>query len=117
MWVFKYKFDEDDFLIKYKIRLCARNNLQRINQDIYVITLVARIFRTLMILIAAFDLKTQQFDAVNAFANNSINESIYCRTLENWSKSSSNDQNDQSNDDVLLLLLRALYDLKQSSAL
>jgi hypothetical protein len=27
MWVFKYKFDENDFLIKNKIRLCAKDDL------------------------------------------------------------------------------------------
>ena len=27
IWVFKYKFDNKKYLIKYKIRLCARSDL------------------------------------------------------------------------------------------
>jgi hypothetical protein len=57
--MFKYKFDEDDYLIKYKIRLCVREDLQRIDQDTYAAILIARIFRALMTLAAAFDLKTR----------------------------------------------------------
>ena len=82
MLVFKYKFDEDEFLIKYKARLIVRNDLQHTNQNIYAITLVARIFRVLMILVAAFDLETRQFDAINAFAHSPIDESTFCRSPE-----------------------------------
>jgi hypothetical protein len=82
MLIFKYKFDEDDYLIKYKARLVIRDNMQQINQNTYAATLIARIFRVLMILIAAFDLETRQYDAVNAFANSSINELIYCRSSD-----------------------------------
>ena len=82
MLVFKYKFDEDGFLIKYKTRLIIRNDLQHTNQNIYAITLVARIFRVLMTLVAAFNLKTRQFNAINAFAHNSIDESTFCRSSE-----------------------------------
>jgi hypothetical protein len=28
LWVFKYKFDPDGYLIKHKARLCARGDLQ-----------------------------------------------------------------------------------------
>ena len=28
IWVFKYKLDQDGYLLKYKARLCARGDLQ-----------------------------------------------------------------------------------------
>ena len=106
MWIFKYKFDEKKYLMKFKIKLIARSDLQRINQNTYAITLIARIFRFLMILMIAFNLQTKQYDVINAFANNSINESINCKSFQNWLKF-----------EILLLLRKALYELKQSSIL
>lgn len=106
-WVFKYKFDEEGYLIKYKARLCARGDLQKTQQDTYAATLAARIFRALMALVNAFDLETRQYDAINAFVNSEIDEPIYLRPPPGWTGDS----------DVLLLLLRALYGLKQSPAL
>ena len=60
-----------------------------------------------MALAAAFDLNTQQYDAVNAFSNSSIDKSTYCKPPAGWKESTA----------ILLLLLRALYGLKQSPAL
>lgn len=107
-WVFKYKFDDQGFLIKYKARLCARGDLQKTEGDTYAATLAARIFRALMALAAAFDLETRQYDAVNAFANSPINEPTYCTLPQGW---------DGLDINILLKLLRALYGLRQSPAL
>ena len=107
IWSFKYKFDDQGYLIKYRARLCARGDLQHTEQDTFAATLAARIFRALMALVAAFDLETRQYDAVNAFANSPIDEPTYCKLPEGWTGS----------DMILLLLLRALYGLKQSPAL
>lgn len=60
-----------------------------------------------MALVAAFDLESRQYDAVNAFANSPIDEPIYCKPPAGWTGSEL----------ILLLLLRALYGLKQSPAL
>ena len=60
-----------------------------------------------MALVNAFDLKTRQYNAINAFVNNEIDEFIYLRSSSDWSNDS----------DVLLLLLKILYGFKQSSAL
>ena len=106
-WVFKYKFDEEEYLVKYKARLCVRENMQRTNQNTYAIILTIRIFKALMIMITTFDLETRQYDAINAFINSEIDESIYCISSQKWNKLES----------VLLLLLRALYELKQFSTL
>ena len=105
-WVFKYKLDIENFLIKYKARLCVRDDLQNIKQDVYVVTLTYKIFKVLMIIINVWNLKTCQYDAINAFANNDINESIYCFSSEDWKELK-----------VLLLLLKAFYELKQASTL
>ena len=79
-WVFKYKFDDQRYLIKYKARLCARDDFQKTEQNTYAAILAARIFRALMAIVNAFDLKTRQYDAINAFVNSEIDESIYLRT-------------------------------------
>lgn len=59
MWTFKYKFDNEGYLIKYKARLCARGDKQHTEQDTFAATLAARIFRAFMALVAAFDLETR----------------------------------------------------------
>jgi hypothetical protein len=78
-WVFTYKTDSDDYLIKYKARIVIRDDLQMIDpQNVYAITLISKVFRILMILVAAFDLKTRQLNAINAFLNAHNDELIYC---------------------------------------
>ena len=108
MWVYKYKFDEQGWLIKFKARLVARGDLQHTDMDTYAATLAARLFRFLMAITAAFDLETRQYDAVNAFANSSINEPVFCKVPPGWTG---------GNLDILLLLQRTLYGLKQSPIL
>ena len=58
-WVFKYKFDTENFLIKYKAYLCVRSDLQNIEQDVYTITLTYKIFRAFMTIINVWNLKTR----------------------------------------------------------
>ena len=106
-WVFKYKFDDQKYFIKYKARLCAKENLQHTEQNTFAVILAIRIFRTLMIIIAAFNLEIRQYDAINAFTNSEIDESTYCYSFDDWTESKN----------ILLFLLRAFYDLKQFSAL
>ena len=57
-WVFKYKFDQEGFLIKQKARLCARGNLQKTSDNTYAATLASRIFQAMMAITAAFDYET-----------------------------------------------------------
>ena len=85
-WVFKYKFNNDDYLLKHKARLCVRKNFQQTKQDVYAATLIIRIFRALMIIVIVFELSIRQYDAVNAFANNDIDEFIYCKSFDDWKK-------------------------------
>jgi Reverse transcriptase (RNA-dependent DNA polymerase) len=106
LWVFKYKFNIDSYLTKFKAHLCAHGDLQAIEQDIYVVTLITRTFQALMAIIATFDLEAHQFDAINAFINSHLDEEVYCLPPKGFQRS-----------DSLWLLLRALYSLKQSPLL
>jgi hypothetical protein len=106
IWVFKYKFDTDDYLKKFKTRLCVRNDLQSTNQNIYAITLTTKTFRALMTISIVFDLKIWQYDVVSVFINNEIDEKLY---------------NESSNEffrfDHCWKLNKILYELKQVSIL
>lgn len=78
MWVSTYKFDPDGFLQKYKARLVVRGDLEEVSaEDVYAATLAIKIFRCLVALIPAFDMKTRQFDAINAFLNAKADRTIH----------------------------------------
>ena len=106
MWVFTYKFDQDGFLIKHKARLVARGDLQYTAEDTYAATLAAQTFRAVTAIIAAFDLETRQYDAVNAFANAMLPNPIACYTAEGYERLG-----------FILWVEKALYGLKTSPIL
>jgi hypothetical protein len=107
MWVFAYKFDEDGYLLKYKARLVVRGDLQEQYGDTYAATLAARLFRALMALACAFNLKAMQYDVPNAFLNALLNRTLYVRTPDGF----------QDKYGQTLRLLRALYGLKEAPRL
>ena len=84
--------------------MCARGDLQHISRDTYTATLTIRIFRAVMTITTTFDLNTRQYNAINAFSNANIDKLIYIK-LSSGFKGSKDHK-------VLLLLLRALYELK-----
>jgi hypothetical protein len=84
MWVFTYKFDEDRYLLKYKARLVVRGDLQEQYSDTYAATLAARLFRALMALACAFNLKAIQYDVLNAFLNATLDRTLTMRTLDSF---------------------------------
>jgi hypothetical protein len=53
--MFKYKFNINDYLKKFKTRLCVKNDFQSIDQNTYAITLIVKTFRALMIISTVFD--------------------------------------------------------------
>jgi len=59
-----------------------------------------------MAMAAAYDLEAYQLDAVNAFINNQLDETVHCAFPEGFDQPGS-----------CLLLLRALYGLRQSPLL
>ena len=105
-WVFKYKFDTDGYLTKFKARLCVRGDLQTTEQDTYAATLAARTFRALIALAAAFDLEMEQYDAVNAFINSPLDEEIFCECPDGFTRPGR-----------CWRLRKALYGLKQAPLL
>jgi hypothetical protein len=107
IWVFTYKLDTDGYLIKFKARICVREDLQQWNnKDTYAATLAARTFRALMAITAAYDLEAFQLDAVNAFTNSYLDETVYCAFPDGFQQA-----------DHCLLLRRALYGLRRSPLL
>ena len=86
-WVFKYKFNTDGYLIKFKARLCVRKNLQTTYEKTYAAILTAKTFRIVMIIATTFDMKIHQFDIVNAFINSRLNEEIFCQCSEGFRQS------------------------------
>ena len=107
MWVFSYKFDENGYLLKYKARLVVRGDLQEQYGDTYAATLAARLFRALMALACAFNLKAMQYDVPNAFLNALLDRFLYVRTPDGFQKKYGQ----------TLQLLRALYGLKEAPRL
>jgi hypothetical protein len=106
IWVFKYKFDINDYLNKFKIQLCLRDDLQTTKQDTFAIILATKTSRIIMNIAAVFDLKVYQYDAINAFVNCKLNDEIYIECLDEFFRS-----------ELCWKLQKALYDLKQNSVL
>ncbi len=103
-WVFTYKTDSNGYLIKYKARIVIRNDLQMVDpQDVYAVTLISKVFRVLMTLVAAFDLKTSQFNAIYAFLNAHNDEPIYCQMPDDYRL-----------DEKVIKIIRALYKQRKS---
>jgi hypothetical protein len=106
IWVFKYKFDIDGYLKKFKTRLCVRSDLQSTDQNTYAITLTAKTFRALMIISTVFDFEIWQYDAISAFINSEIDEELYSECSDEFSRF-----------DYCWKLNIVLYELKQASIL
>ena len=77
-WMFSYKFDEDSYLAKFKACICTQDDMQAvINEETRAVILATHSFHIMMALVTAFDLETDQLDAVNAFLNSDLNEKKY----------------------------------------
>ena len=107
MWVFTYKFDEDGYLIKFKARLVVRGDLEAAYMDPYAATLAAKHFRALVALAASFGLLMFQYDVNNAFLNAKVLRRLFVWTPEGF----------KSEHGKILLLLRALYGLREAPLL
>ncbi|RMZ79296.1 hypothetical protein DV736_g6685, partial [Chaetothyriales sp. CBS 134916] len=106
-WVFKYKFDKQGYLHKFKARICVRGDLQPISdKEIYAATLAAKSFRILMALAARWDLEIKQLDTVNAFPNSELDEEVYIELPDGFKQRG-----------IIGRLLRALYGLRRSPLL
>lgn len=105
--MFTDKLNENDFLNKYKTRFVMKKNFQKMNiQDVYATKLIFKVFCFLMIFVIAFDLKTQQLNAINVFLNAKNNESIYCFLFDNYRRPKK-----------IMKIFRTLYNQRKSSLL
>jgi hypothetical protein len=64
--------------------------------------LIEQLFRTLIIIIAKFNLKLKQFNIINAFINVKLNKKIYIKILLGYIKLK-----------IILKLQKALYSLQK----
>jgi hypothetical protein len=67
-------------------------------QNVYATTLASKMFKILRILVTAFDLKTRQLNAINAFVNAHNDEFIYCQMFDDYRL-----------DEKVIKVIRALY--------
>jgi hypothetical protein len=109
-WVFTYKLDQDGYFIKCKARICVRGDLQAKDSIVstYATTLAARSFRTIVAIAAQFDLELLQYDVAGAFLNASRQHQpeVLCELPDGF-----------SNPEKVVLLLQALYGLRDSPVL
>ena len=78
MWVFTYKLDSQCYLTKCRAQLIICRNQQAAGElPTRATTLASSAFRTLMAIVARFDLETIQLDAVNAFMHCHLDEVVY----------------------------------------
>lgn len=106
-WVYVYKFNEKDELVKFKARIVARGDQEsKTAEDTYAATLAARTFRIVMAMVAEYDLETQQYDVSNAFVNAPLERTVYMKVPR-----------DHGSQKQIWRLNRALYGLRVSPLL
>lgn len=81
MTIYSRKFDVDGYLLSHKVRIVARGDLHHEEEDTYAATLAARTMRACMAICCAFNMETRQYDAVNAYPNAKLPNSIACRCV------------------------------------
>jgi hypothetical protein len=106
-WVFTYKTDKHNRLMKCKARLVVCGNQQKeCDLPTRATTLATTSLRALLAIVAKFDLETVQLDAVNAFVHAEIDELVYMRLPPAFGQPNK-----------VLRLNKALYGLRRSPIL
>ena len=102
-WIFKYKTDKHGWLLKCKARLVVYENQQK-HYDIptRATTLAITFSRMVLALIAKSDLETMQLDAVNAFVQVDLDETVFICIPPRYGKNGK-----------IMHLNKALYGLQQ----
>ncbi|KID82365.1 polyprotein [Metarhizium guizhouense ARSEF 977] len=107
MWVFTYKTDRHGYLVRCKARLVVCGNQQEKGVlPTRATTLASMSFRALMAIAAEHDLELEQMDAVNAFVNCKLDETVYMKLPPGYEKYGK-----------VLRLRKALYGLRRSPLL
>jgi len=77
IWVYTYKFNQDGTFKSCKARLVVRGDQQKpTSQKTYATTLATRSFRIVMAIAARFNLELKQYDAINAFVNAQLEDTV-----------------------------------------
>ncbi|KAJ9538265.1 hypothetical protein OSB04_030998 [Centaurea solstitialis] len=109
-WIFKTKKDSNGNIERYKARLVAKGFTQKEGID-YKETFSPvsskDSFRTIMALVAHYDLEVHQMDVKTAFLNGNIDETIYMTQPENFALGDSKS--------MVCRLKKSIYGLKQAS--
>jgi hypothetical protein len=108
MWVYTYKLDKNNCLIKCKAQLVVRGDQQRniTMQDTYAATLASQSFRTLMAIAAKHNVELKQDNVTNAFVHATMDRVIYMRMPHGYQKPG-----------TILQVNKALYGLRISPLL
>ena len=109
-WIFKTKRDSKGDVERYKVRLITKGYTQKEGID-YKETFSPvsskDSFRTIMALVAHFDLELHQMDVKTAFLNGDIDETIYMVQPENFVSGATKKK--------VCKLKKSIYGLKQAS--
>ena len=108
-WIYKFKRNVDDVIIKYKIKWCVKNFLQQYDIDfdqIFVFVIKSMTFRILFAIVAFLNLKIKQMNVKIVFLYKFIDFDIYVKYFI-----------ELKNDNVIYKFNKILYDLKQFSRL
>jgi len=106
-WIFKTKRDSKGNVERYKARLVAKGFTQKEGIDFketFSPVSTKDSFRTIMALVAHFDLELHQMDVKTAFLNGDIDEIIYMVQPENF------ESGDPKN--MVCKLIKSIYGLK-----
>ncbi|KAJ9554358.1 hypothetical protein OSB04_018403 [Centaurea solstitialis] len=109
-WIFKTKKDSNGNIERYKARLVAKGFTQMENIDYkenFSPVSSKDSFRTIMALVAHYDLELHQMDVKTAFLNGNIDETIYMTQPENLALGDSKS--------MVCRLKKSIYGLKQAS--
>ncbi|KAL3701666.1 hypothetical protein R1sor_019688 [Riccia sorocarpa] len=109
-WVYKTKLKADGRIARHKARLVAKGFSQVAGIDYnetYSPVVRFESMRTVMSIAAAEDMEITQFDVKTAFIKSELDETIYMEQPEGYVA--------KGKEDMVCLLQRAIYGLKQSS--
>jgi len=80
-WVFIYKFNENNVLFRWKVRLVLYGNKQRLGinyGNTFTGVICPSIFKLLIALVTAYNLEREHLDVITAFLNGKLNrKNIY----------------------------------------
>ena len=111
-WVYKTKRGKSGEAIKRKARLCFRGDRQKFGVDyqaVFAPTVKYQTLRTLLALVAYYDLEVEQFDVVTAFLNADLTDSeVYMAQPDGYVKY------DDNGVPYVCKLKKAIYGLKQA---